>query len=209
MRQLSVSDLELFRRYRTDEDFPFEAFLAQLQRREGPTLNMRAGTALHALLEQIQLGSLSSGEVERYETDEFSFSFSLDAAVPLSAVRECSGQRVFQIGDTAVELRGRCDELNGTEVVDHKVTFSPFDAIRYVDSVQWRAYLAIFGAHRFRYNVFVAKDCGVDDRGLTQIDVREYHALTLHSYPALEADVEREVGRFVEFAQAHLWREVA
>lgn len=200
---VSVSNLDLYRRYRLDEEFELDELLAMLRREQGPTLAMRAGTAFHSVLEHTDMSTLDvSG------ADEFVFTFELDDEISLPPVREMRGQRDYYIGGHVVTLKGRVDGLDGVAIYDHKLT-AHFDASNYVDSYQWRCYLAIFGARQFTYNVFVGSRAKESPEGLIAWRVTDFHKLSLFTYPELERDVERELARYVDFAQRYLILEAA
>lgn len=201
MRSYSVTDVETYRRWRTDDEdrIGLDELIERLRHRAEPTIAMRAGTALHAILERACEGDAFSA----LDFDGFSFQFNLDDSISLAPIREMRGQRMYVVGNELVEIRGKVDAIDGLTVVDHKLT-SRFDAETYADSYQWRLYLSIFGAQRFVYNVFVGKEGkGVDD-GLTDWEIREFHALPFCRYPELEADVQREVEIFADFAAKFL-----
>jgi hypothetical protein len=192
---VSVSDLESFRRYSVDEDFPLEVLLRQLRRLDEPNEKMRAGTALHSILEN----ACELDVFTRIEQDGFTFRFDCDGELPLPTVRELRGQRAYQANGAHVILKGRVDDLDGMTVEDHKFT-GQFDAQGYGDSLQWRAYLSIFGATRFIYNVFV----GDKEERTGEWVVKDFHRLPLYRYPEMESDLVRWIGRYVDFARTHL-----
>jgi hypothetical protein len=195
--RVSVSNLDLFRKWRGDEEFPLHILLQQLRRESGPTLLMRAGSALHELLEKAD-----ECETETATVGDFRFTFNLDAGLCIAPFRELSATRRFVIDGTEVTLSARADCFFGKKVEDHKLT-AYFDAERYAESIQWRAYLLIYGADQFTYNVFVGD---VEERKELPHDVtiRDFHRLTFYRYPEMEQDVRDELARYVEFARAHL-----
>ena len=82
----------------------------------------------------------------------------------------------------------KTDGLDGRAVYDQKLT-EKWDAEKYLDSLQWRAYLDVFDAHAFTYDVFV----GRYDRDDAYVTIADYHSMTFYRYPNLAADVERAV----------------
>jgi hypothetical protein len=196
--RISVSDLESFRRYRTDEDFPLHVLLRQLRREEPPSDKMIAGTALHHLLET----AADDTTLDRVEIDSHVFRFTCEGELRLSPIREMRGTRTYHVDGEAVTLSGRVDEIDGTHIVDHKLT-SNFDATRYLDSYQWRAYLSIFRASKFTYNIFVGARNNKNPEEI-EWEIKEFHPLTFYRYPELDADLVSEIGRYLEFARLHL-----
>jgi len=195
--RMSVGDLESLRYWKAQEDAPIEDLLSRLKREAPPTPQMEAGKALAKLFENAKPGELSSAEV-----DGWSFDFSrLDAELPLAPVRELKGEMLFDTPNGQVLLVGVTDGMNGKHLRDQKLT-ERWDAEKYTESLQWRAYLLMFQAHAFTYDVFVGKyDLG-DDRMLTVdwergeqvacakwVQVYDYHPVTFYTYPGIEADV--------------------
>lgn len=183
-----ASRLDDFRDYLSGETFAgeeytTEAFIARLCGRE-ETAKMAAGTAVHKALEMAVDGDLAGADVNGW-----TITFDMDGALSLPRLREIPLSRRY--GD--VTLFGRVDAITGTTVYDHKTT-QAFDADRYADSYQWRAYLAISGRDRFVYELFKAK---VDEDARTVV-ITDHISLSFHRYPALEADVAALVARMAE-----------
>jgi hypothetical protein len=202
---LTVSDLDAFRRYREMEELTLADLLRSLRREDGPTPAMLAGSALHALLENPPADADSlAGAVSKGHR----FVFECDATVPVLPFREVSGSRTFEVAGNRITLRGRCDAFDGTAIDDHKLT-GQFDAERYISRYQWRAYLSIFNATKFTYNVFVGAADGADEDGTPVWKVSGFHRLTVYRYPDLDRDIARELARFAEFARQHFPEAVA
>lgn len=66
-------------------------------------------------------------------------------------------------------------------------------------SVQWRAYLEIFEADEFRWNVFEGR--AVAERRWT---ITGIHVLTTHRYPVVGDDLLRQLTEFTGFARIYL-----
>lgn len=198
MLTVSVSDLQSFRRYRTDEEMPLSVLMKILRREEPPTEKMLAGSAMHAVLERC------TGDLTEAEAMGHRFIFSLDAAIQLPTIREMRGHRDFVIDGTPIRLKARVDGLEGLAVEEIKLRNGAFDAERYAESYQWRCYLVIFGAKVCHYNVFLADPVKDDSTDLAVWDVHDFHRLPLYTYPEIISDVEAELARYVDFARAHL-----
>lgn len=197
--RLSVTDLEAFRRFRESEDMPLHVLLAQLRRQTAPSAAMEAGAALHSILETAEAGQ----SLDVVKVPGYTFRFACDDEITIAPVRELAGAKSYLIDGVTVSLRGRVDALPGNGVEDHKLTARAFDALKYAESYQWRAYLSIFNAEWFAYNVFVGAELSADEHGALW-EIREFHRLPLFRYPGLEADLVREIGRYVEFAREHM-----
>jgi hypothetical protein len=191
--RVSSTDLDAFRRFREDEGADLGLFLAQLRRRVPPTPAMIAGTALHAALEQCLPGSYGVLAARGH-----TFTFEAEGEIDLPEVREMKATRDYEIDGLTVTLVGKVDAMRGTRIDDHKLT-GRFDPERYLASVQWRAYLEIFDADEFRWNVFEGRP--VAERSWT---ITGIHALSARRYPGMADDLRRELAAFTAFARMHL-----
>lgn len=191
----NVTDIDQFRRYQEDEEMSLLELLGRLRRTEPPTEQMLAGTALHKALE-----SCPEGEFETLEADGFRFVIEVDGELPLSPVREMSIAKDYRVGRDVVRVRGRVDELSGEEVIDHKTT-SQFDPEHLLAGYQWRLYLDMLGARKFRWNVFVLSPVAKEYR---VIRVAALHSLCQFAYPGMRDDIDALLRKFVEFACVHL-----
>lgn len=190
--RISVTDVDSFRYYQRSEDMTLDDILRRLRHEEPATPAMEAGRAFHRFLE-----THDGGEVDHCEVDGFRFHFELDAEISLPPVREIKAEFPVVVDGVPVTLVGKVDAIHGKRVDDHKLT-SRFDAERYADAFQWRAYLHIFGADAFRYNVFTGSET---KHGWV---IRAYDELPLYRYPGLERDVMRMLREFVDFAREHM-----
>lgn len=200
MIRLTVTNLESFRRYREHEELTLAQLLREIRKERPQTPAMRAGEVLHSILEK---PPADAEWLEVIERDGYRFRFDIDGEIVLKPFRELFGKRIYYIGRTEVELRGKADSIDGVGIDDHKLSKS-FDAQRYHDSCQWRAYLSIFGADRFTYNVFVGGEEGRAEDGPVEWLIDEFHQVTFYRYPELEAEIIRELEQYVDFARRHL-----
>ena len=208
MIRLSVSDLEAFRYWKASEESTLADLVARLTKKEPPTPQMQAGAALAGLFEHATPRSL-----DEWSGGGWTFTFMIDdARFILPAAREIKAEEVFETPSGPVTLVGKVDGLDGLLVRDQKLTES-FDAERYLDSLQWRAYLVMFGAREFVYDVFKCsydRDPGGEDQdgkyvkgpirlppnGL--VTITEYHPLRFYAYPNMRADVEAAVAELAQ-----------
>jgi hypothetical protein len=190
--RVSVTDLDSMLYWR-DSDMEFEDLLKRLRGEEPPGANMLAGRAFHKLLETATEG----GEFFAAEVDGIRFDFAIDREIALPVIRELKGERLFDTPSGPVTLVGKVDAMSAGTVTDYKLT-ERFDAERYMDSIQWRAYLLMFDATRFVYDVF---QCRYDP---DRVYVYEYHRLPFYAYPAMEADVHRAVCELAEIVARHV-----
>lgn len=193
--RVSATDVDAFRRWRDDDEDREDLIrlIQQLRRLMPSTEAMEAGSALHAAIENAE-----PGDHRFFKHGEFGFSFETDCEIDLPPIREMKATRCYLIDGTEVTLVGKVDAIHGKRIDDHKFT-AQFDAERYLDSFQWRAYLEVFEADTFRWNVFVAKESAPKN-----YIIRDFHRLQMDRYPGIGEDVERELGEFVRFARDHL-----
>ncbi|MGA0595651.1 hypothetical protein [Enterovirga sp. CN4-39] len=191
--RVSASDIDSFRYFMADEEGDLAGLLARLRRQEPPSEAMLAGTALHAALETCRDGSM-----DEVVSDGFRFTFAFDEELDIPPTREMKATREYEIGGHAVTLVGKVDAVLGRRIDDHKFT-SRYDPERFLGSYQWRIYLDIFGADLFRWNVFEGRETG--DRHYT---INHLHKLTMHRYPGMGDDIQRELSAFVEFLSVHM-----
>lgn len=182
------SRLDEFRQFLTGETFTGEEytpemFAARLSSFE-PTAKMLAGTAVHRVLELAQYGELAGAEEAGWK-----ISFDLDAELQLPEMREIPLAREHS-GET---LFGRVDSITGTAVHDIKTT-EQVDPDRYAESYQWRGYLWMSRRDVFVYDLLKAKV----DADAMSVSIIDYTRISFNRYPALDADVERLFGQYVE-----------
>ena len=94
-------------------------------------------------------------------------------------------------------LVGKADAVYGKHVFDHKLT-ETFDAEKYTDSLQWRAYLVLFDADRFTYNCFTGKEKN------GEWIVSELNRLTVNRYAEVEKDVAVAVRNLENFIRNYI-----
>ena len=182
----SVSLLESFRWWKqSDQDWAW--FIVRLSQPKTP--EMEAGTAFHKMLAAMEPGSFREREV-----DGFTFNFEeFEGTLAFGGIFEHPCSRTY--GDLLV--RGRADEVLGNCVTDFKLTFSSFDAEKYMESAQWRFYLDMLGKDVFRYEVFMAY------AGPDSYSIRQMHSLTLYRYPELHRDCCKLAAEFSRAAIIH------
>lgn len=193
MPSVSVSNLELFRWWRSSDDLGLEWLLRRLRGEEPQTVAQAAGEALHRALE-----SCSPGETAQLSSGAFRFYVRCDCQVELPQARELWIEK--QYGDLVV--RGRVDGLAGKTVTDYKTT-SAFDADRLMEGYQWRFYLDMLEADRFVWQVFVMDAFGDFAEGGELVhcyEIYQVHELTQHRYEGLERDCAELTVEFWEFA---------
>jgi hypothetical protein len=212
--RLSVTDLDQYRIWLEMEDVGPEWLIDRLTKFE-PSQAMEAGSAFHKCLE------VATADLAVATADGFTFNFDLEASIELTNIRELKIVREVISG---VFLVGRVDAVIGNCIRDYKAT-ERYDAERYFESMQWRAYLDLFEVDAFEYSIFEIKEESARDRKVRQAHsdddegdnlfgtdtqvashlytVRDYHSLKMYAYPGLHDDVLRCVSDLADFIRRH------
>ena len=198
MLRLRVSDIDRWVAFvepaQPEFEIPLEEFIAYMRRELPETDDMLAGRAFHAWLERAAEGD----EMEEVQEDGFTFRFGGDFDLALPDVREQPVEKLYDTPSGPVLLRGRVDGWDSRGVIDYKLTLGQFDAERYAGSVQWKAYLHMTGAERFRYLVFQGK------RTERDVFIWDLHDFALWAYPEIGREVGRRVAELAEFVHRHV-----
>lgn len=195
MIRLSVSDLESFRYWKNRDDQDVADLVRKLKHEEPPTVQMEAGKAFAKLMENAIADTVM---VER-TVMPFTFDFRplerRELALP--AIRELKAEVTYATPSGPVTLVGKVDSIHGRRIHDQKLT-ERWEAENYVDSLQWRAYLDMFNALAFTYDVFIGRYDG------NRITIVDYHPVTFYTYPAIREDVQRAVNELAAVVAEHL-----
>lgn len=201
--RLSVTMLDTYVHGMADEAMSSAQLADALFTRQKPSQAMRVGTSFHRLLEK----GLPESECWQPQLlanpDQRGIYFilpdDLSGTIELGEVRE---QRYeWQIFDDVV-LVGKIDAETATKVIDHKLT-ARFDPERYMDSLQWRAYLAMRDKAHFSYQVF--EHSGLpsepDALGHYPVLIKAYHCLEQYRYTGMLDEVKDVVHDLARFAR--------
>lgn len=202
MIRLSVTDLETFRYWQDREDTTVESLVAALTGTVEPTHAMLASRAFHKALEQLPEDVES---IERITQGGFAFDFECDSVLALPPIRELKAEGVWHTPSGPVTLVGKVDGLAGLTVHDYKLS-ERFEAENYLDSWQWRAYLAMFHARRFVYEVF---ECSYDRSDPNLVRIRAHHPLTFDRYQRMEIDLATAIAALAEVVVRHCPQKIA
>ena len=204
-----VTELDLFRKYKEDEDFPLEEFLRQLRGTTSPDL--KRGIAFHKAMEKVSLG-----ETDTLVADGHTFAFTCDAEIEAWPRRE--ERRYKDYG--GIIVTGASDRVMGRIVCDDKTT-KRFDAESYIEKFQWRYYLDMFDADEFRWHVWETREIKepdasildpekeVDVWGTHAWEVYAHHLLVQYRYEEIENDCRNLAQEFLEFATSIGWKGTA
>lgn len=191
----SVTDLDQFLYWKQSEDMPIEELIGRLRKLTPPSPEMYAGIALHSALE-----TATDGRFTHLEVNGLRFIFEIEGELQLPEFREVKAEKVQIVRGIPVTLVGKVDALHGRRVDDHKTT-SRLDFERYFAGYQWRYYLDIFDADRFRWNVFEIRE---DSKEPDTYIVHGFHQAEQARYPGMADDCAALLDEFVQFAQIHL-----
>lgn len=194
MIRMSVTELESFRYWKGKDDPDTAELIADLSRKLEPTPQMEAGQALAKFFE-----TTKEGEVYAHDVDGWTFDFgALDHEFHVPPFREVKGEKLYETPSGPVTLVGKVDGLDAKVVHDEKLT-ERWDAEKYLDSLQWRAYLDMFGADKFVYDVFVAKYEKRDGVIVGKVvEIKDYQPFPLYRYPRIALDVRAAVVELAE-----------
>ncbi|MFP5506341.1 MAG: hypothetical protein ACLGH6_09100 [Gammaproteobacteria bacterium] len=189
--RVSATNLEAFRRWKADEKAELSDLLAYLRRETPPTDAMRAGTALHKVLELAQDGDA----LDVVERDGFRFTFRIDGELALQPFRELKIERPLVLDGEAHTLVCVVDTIGGREVCDHKLT-GKADAENYTASMQWRANLEWADCDAFTYNLFQQYQPAGEPGHYVITDMVP---VTFYRYPGMDDEVAALVAEFLAF----------
>lgn len=192
--RISVTDLDQVAYFRQSETMEVDELVRRLRREEPPTDALLSGRGFHLMLERAMEGD----SISVFEADGYRFDLTgLDAELSLPPVREMFVSKKLVVDGIEVELRGKVDGDDGLTVYDHKAA-SRFDAEKYAQDYQWRAYLLMTGRKRFQHNVFVRKIKG------QTIEVKELHPVVNYAYQGMEDDVIEGIRDYLAIAREHM-----
>lgn len=174
--RISVSWLDSTNNYLTNDEMSEQDFITNLFSR-GETKAMAAGTAFHSLLENaLSIDDLNAS----HGGFEFELSDKLTGNVELGIMRE--KKYVYPIFPD-VDLVGKIDAETVRLAIDHKLT-DRTNLDRYLDAMQWRAYLIMRNKPLFAYQVF--EHSGLDKE---TVFIKNYDRLELSTYQGIKDDV--------------------
>ena len=154
-----------------------DKYIRRLRRMEPPTPAMEKGIKFH---KHIETGGHEHAGI---------FDWQCDVELPRPSAVEVPVSRKYRMHGMDVDLRGRIDALVGLEVVDYKTGKRSPGYLDYMESWQWKAYLAMLPeCDDFRYEHFVVLDPLRSAPHLYRI-VR-HQSIPLQRYAGMEGEVE-------------------
>ena len=190
---VSVTKLARYERYLRDDEDTLENLLRDLRGEAPSTPQMQRGSAWAAAME---LFSEPNGEsLSRVYSKGHTFLIDCDGEVPAYPLREHTAYKDY----SGITVVARCDRKHGMTIEDDKTT-GYFDEEKYVSGYEWRYYLDVFGAHTFRWRIWVM---GEEEPYVWR--VKEFHVMEQYRYPSLHQDCADLAEQFKQFAEEYLW----
>lgn len=173
----------------TGEDIEFtdELFVNELLKKFEKTPEMKAGTALHKILElsqyQEEIHSFIGIEGELYNF-EYCIDESIEIVLPI--LRETKISKQFN----DISINGIVDAINATTIWDHKFT-KQIRTEKYYNSWQPRIYMWITGLNNFIFNLFQGKILpSTIEPVMNHIRIDKFQSLTFERYANMDNEVE-------------------
>ncbi len=196
MLRISPSLLDSFEYWRNgdfDAEREAEVYTDLLSRIRGEPVErsdaMLRGEAFHKVLETGQ----STVTVENLP-----YTFDADSlrqiTLPEGMIHEAWGE--LTIPELDVRMKLRADGLWGNEVHEIKTT-SRISTDKYLNSVQWRAYLLAFNAQSAVYHL-----CKLKDNREGVWSVIDYQPIRQYAYRGMRDELVRRLREFVDFLDA-------
>jgi len=190
MLTTTVSHLDVYVGWKEREDQSLDDLVTMLKPQEFPTEPMLRGRAFARCME-----NAANGEVNELSCDGYTFSFTGDFTIESFPRREESVEKNYG----GIIVKARCDRRIGRLIVDDKTT-SQFDAERYLNKVQWKYYLDMFGADTFTWYVWECKEM----KEPKTYCIHGLHRLSQNRYDGLERDCRELALEFRDFAAKNL-----
>ena len=187
MLRVSVSMLDIYREWKEGEDQSV-ADLIETLKSSTPTEAMLKGRAFAKAMELLG----RECEADSITAEGYTFHFTGDFSVELFSRREEKAEKDYG----GIVVSARCDRVLGSLIVDDKTT-SQFDAERYEEKMQWRYYLDMWNANRFRWMVWECKE--MDEP--KNYCIHALHTLNQYRYPEMERDCRDLALDFKKFAE--------
>jgi hypothetical protein len=212
MYQLRVTQLEKFRRFKTEaSDYDTEPSV--IDSLDGTFIGndkTNVGSAFHWIIENHHEKEFHSTLLEKFGV-RFSDDQIKTALTHVSELGtftpEIRMSKVFNTKFGEISITGQTDVLQGKIIRDTKVTFRNRSTSEYYNSYQWRVYLSIFELDRFIYDLFeVEKYKDEYQRDVTRCLITPYEPYECIRYELMEVDVINLLNEFLEWIDyRNLW----
>jgi len=112
------------------------------------------------------------------------------------AFSEVAGSVVLDVDGVRVRVTGHADWLLGLDVLDLKTSAKPIAPDKHAESMQWRAYVLIFGVERVTYRQAQL----AEDKDGT-VFAKSIDDVVMYPYPKLREDVVACLRSLLDFAR--------
>lgn len=192
--RLSVTDIDSFAWYKKIESMTADDMVDRLLRKAEQNEQMKIGQVFHDIMDN------PPNEIDAISRNGFTFLFECESTIIIPQVREIKTEKEYIVDGIRVVLVGKCDGVTANQIDDHKITFKP-NPETYLDSFQWRAYLDMFGANKFRYLIYSARKKGHKSTPL--IEIYDISELTMYRYQNMQNDLICGISDLLNFIKEY------
>ncbi|MDG2407317.1 MAG: hypothetical protein P8M25_20975 [Paracoccaceae bacterium] len=166
---------------------------------------MRLGSAFHAVFEDPDEYLDMWDDAHVYHCDGFTFDAQLVDKSVADIWAQCpimevpSTDTILQTVYGPVRISARADAIAGLNAYELKTTQRYPKPERYLDSMQWRAYVLAYGATSVTYRIVQLKHLKEPDIWT----ISNYETMTQYPYPQITQDVTYAATRLIEFINHH------
>ena len=170
-----------------------------------PTEAMELGSAFHAIFEDPDVYMEMWDDAHVYHAHGFVFDAQLVDKSVADIWAQCpimevpSSDLILQTDYGPVRISCRADAMAGLDVYELKTTQRAPNTVKYLDSMQWRAYVLAYGATSVTYRIVQLKHLKEPDVWT----IANYETLTQYPYPQITQDVTYAATRLIEFIDHH------
>lgn len=203
---ITVSDLDMWHQYSVPHpdrpEIEADDLLGTLRRETGYRNHLRhservAGEALRRGLSQIRADAQREYIEATAYGERFLFRFPEDMEF-LHPGEAAPVQFSSFLRQHNTVLEGGVDALGQVTAIAWRFQYRPIDLAYYSAGIEWKAYLHVMGAERFRYLVFRGEPDGTR-RGMTMVTITDVQSLLLWRYDGMGYEVESAIGSLAQF----------
>jgi hypothetical protein len=114
------------------------------------------------------------------------------------ALPEVAGSVVLDVDGVLVRVTGHADWLLGLDMLELKTSEKPIAPDKYLDSMQWRAYVLIFGVERVTYRQVQLEESKTDGSYFAR---KLEDVVVGYAYPRMREDVTACLRALLDFAR--------
>jgi hypothetical protein len=170
-----------------DVEFTNDLFIGELLKQFEKTPEMKAGTALHKILELSQYGTEISNMIG-IDGEMYKFDYCIDESVEivLPTLRETRITKSLN----NISINGIVDAISATTIWDHKFT-KQIQYDKYANSWQWKVYLYITSLDNFKYNLFQGKVLEPTiEPAMNNIRIDKFEVFNFERYATMDREIE-------------------